>query len=160
MANQKNDSHDWLGDAAECLVRYCFSQADYGVFGSSMWGPDCFAIGLKPENRDCKFFIEVKSSNGGKWRHLHTLLKKSMNRRAKSKKMATRNIFPVPDILAGVLLSPAGMGLSIKFWALNEEGEPFVLHDSEDTDMCHVYSNKEDLKKWLKSLDRKVRNHN
>jgi len=31
---KQNGSHDWLGDAAENYVRYCFAREGYEVFGA------------------------------------------------------------------------------------------------------------------------------
>lgn len=40
MSHQKDDSHDWLGDAAENYVRYCFARDGFEVFGSGKWAAD------------------------------------------------------------------------------------------------------------------------
>lgn len=55
----QNDSHDWLGDAAEDYVRYCFAREGFEVFGSGKWSTD-MAVRDRETNR--WYRVEVKST--------------------------------------------------------------------------------------------------
>ena len=57
---KQNDSHDWLGDAAEAYVRYCFAADDFEVFGSGKWAVDA-AVRDRESGRWWR--VEVKSTD-------------------------------------------------------------------------------------------------
>lgn len=57
-----NESHDWLGDAAENYVRYLFAREGFQVFAGSKWGADLAVHKLS--NPDRWWRIEVRSTDG------------------------------------------------------------------------------------------------
>lgn len=74
---EQNDSHDWLGDAAEAYVRYCFASEGFEVFGSGKWAADAAVHDLKS---DKWWRVAVKSTDHPKkqvgGRGLNTLIDK------------------------------------------------------------------------------------
>lgn len=60
MTHQQNDSHDWLGDAAENYVRYCFAREGFEVFGAGKWSTDC---AVHDKETDKWYRVEVKSTD-------------------------------------------------------------------------------------------------
>ena len=121
MANQKDDSHDWLGDAAENLVRYHFSRAGYDVYGSSKWGADICVVG-KPtqsgQDGPRVIFVEVKSTDSPKksWQNIK-------NSRSVRKKVKGRKF----NILVGVKFSLKGQ--AIRLWKLKDGKYEKKWHD-------------------------------
>lgn len=60
MNYKQNDSHDWLGDAAEDYVRYCFARENFEVFGGGKWSTDCAVR----DRETAKWYrVEVKSTD-------------------------------------------------------------------------------------------------
>jgi len=59
---EQNESHDWLGEAAENYVRYLFAREGFQVFAGSKWGAD-LAI-HRPGNLKKWWRIEVRSTDG------------------------------------------------------------------------------------------------
>lgn len=59
-----NESHDWLGEAAENYVRYLFACEGFQVFAGSKWGAD-LAI-HRPGNTKRWWRIEVRSTDRNK----------------------------------------------------------------------------------------------
>lgn len=57
---KQNDSHDWLGDAAENYVRYCFAREGFEVFGAGKWATDC---AVHDKQTDKWYRVEVKSTD-------------------------------------------------------------------------------------------------
>lgn len=62
MSNQQDDSHDWLGDAAENYVRYCFARDGFEVFGSGKWPADLIARHTELDEKKW-WRVEVKSGH-------------------------------------------------------------------------------------------------
>ena len=63
MANQKDDSHDWLGDCAEKYVAYLLSKVrGISVTQGSKWGVDIVAR----EGRKRAWAFEVRSTDRNK----------------------------------------------------------------------------------------------
>jgi len=62
MSHQQDDSHDWLGDAVESYVRYCFARDGFEVFGAGKWAADLIVrnTGLDEEKW---WRVEVKSGH-------------------------------------------------------------------------------------------------
>lgn len=74
--------HDWLGDAAENLVRYYFACEDFEVFGGNKWGADIVGYDKQLSFDERKWWkIEVKSTDriAGPFHHanLETLARKA-----------------------------------------------------------------------------------
>lgn len=58
---EQNESHDWLGEAAENYVRYLFAREGFRVFAGSKWGADLAVHEMhKPNKWWC---IEVRSTD-------------------------------------------------------------------------------------------------
>lgn len=58
---KQDDRHDWLGDAAESYVAYCFASAQgFEVFGAGKWTADIVVHDTKD---DRWWRIEVKSTD-------------------------------------------------------------------------------------------------
>ena len=80
----QTESTDWLGEAAECLVRYVIAEAlrrtkkeksgknhiPYWVFGASKWGSDIAVIESAGRVQKLVCLIEVKSGGIGSWKKL------------------------------------------------------------------------------------------
>lgn len=60
----QNESHDWLGEAAENYVRYVLAHEGFIVFAGSKWGADCAVY--HPSNPNKWWRIEVRSTNKNK----------------------------------------------------------------------------------------------
>ena len=58
---KQNESHDWLGEAAENYVRYLFAREGFQVFAGSKWGADCSIH--YPGNTKKWWRIEVRSTD-------------------------------------------------------------------------------------------------
>ena len=56
----QNESHDWLGDAAENYVRYCFAREGFEVFGSGKWSTD---MAVRDRMTNKWYRVEVKSTD-------------------------------------------------------------------------------------------------
>ena len=96
----QNESHDWLADAAESLVRYYFAKRGYYVYGSGKWGADCV---LQDRKTGKMLTIEVKrSETKGSDKKIHARLKKSLKEKLKKLEVKVR-----PDLYAEVRLKRA-----------------------------------------------------
>lgn len=60
LMHQKDERHDWLGDAAESYVRYLFACEGFHVYGASKWHADIAAYDPK---RKKWWRVEVKSTD-------------------------------------------------------------------------------------------------
>jgi hypothetical protein len=58
---KQNESHDWLGEAAENYVRYLFAREGFQVFAGSKWGADLAVHELNKADRWWR--IEVRSTD-------------------------------------------------------------------------------------------------
>ncbi len=120
MSNQNNESHDWFGDAAESLVRYCFVKEGFFAYGSSKWGADCIIEDMKSGR---KLSVEVKSTDRSNRTHTQLVktLKKKLNKSVK------------PDIYAEVRLESRptikdGFPISISLWKIDKDNGCLVKH--------------------------------
>ena len=119
----QNESHDWLGDAAESLVRYYFAQRGFYAYGAGKWGVDCVVQDRKTGKM---LAVEVKSTDG----------KKSKNYllRSLKKKLDKIEVEARPDIYAEVRLKKnessydrqeginnVNMGFNISIWGIDKE---------------------------------------
>jgi len=76
--NKQTEAHDWLGDAAESLVRYYFAKRGFYAYGSGKWGVDCV---LQNKESGKMLTIEVKSTDTNKSsRDLLKSLKKKLEK--------------------------------------------------------------------------------
>lgn len=62
MPEPQNESHDWLGEAAESYVRYLFAREGFQVFAGSKWGADLAVHEMKRPDKWWR--IEVRSTDG------------------------------------------------------------------------------------------------
>ena len=93
--HEHNESHDWLGDAAECLVRYYFAKANCTVYGSSKRGADCMVVG-RDTNKSIRCVpIEIKSTDCHGWEYLKRQLKNKIKRKMKSGNHSGVNDFKI-----------------------------------------------------------------
>lgn len=118
--SQDNESHDWFGDAAESLVRYCFVKEGFFAYGSSKWGADCVIEDMKSGR---KLSIEVKSTDRSNRTHTQLVrtLKKKLNKPAK------------PDIYAEVRLESKptiknSFPISISLWKIDKDNNCIIKH--------------------------------
>lgn len=57
---KQDDRHDWLGDAAEAYVKYCFAcEGGFEIFSAGKWTPD---VVVRDTAVDKWWRIEVKST--------------------------------------------------------------------------------------------------
>ena len=56
---KQTDAHDWLGDAAEALVRCLLARDGLDVYGAGKWLPDVVVV--EPRSRKA-FLVEVRST--------------------------------------------------------------------------------------------------
>ena len=112
----QNESHDWLADAAESLVRYYFAKTGrYYTFGSSKWGADCV---LQDKKTGKMLTVEVKSTDSNR---THAYLCRSLK-----KKLAKMELRSRPDMYAEVRLKEDSrdcnsMKIEICFWKINKD---------------------------------------
>lgn len=72
----QNESHDWLADAAESLVRYYFAKTGkYYTYGAGKWGADCV---LQDKETGKMLTVEVKSTDSNNKKPLIRSLKKKI----------------------------------------------------------------------------------
>ena len=118
----QNESHDWLGDSAESLVRYYFAKKGYCVYGSGKWGADCV---LQDRKTGKMLTVEVKSSDSkGSDGRIRAKLKRSLMEKLKKMEAKVR-----PDLYAEVRLkkraedtqeSRETNDISIQIWGINK----------------------------------------
>jgi len=59
--NLQDESHDWLGDAAENYIRYVFAREGFRVFAGSKWGAD---LAVYYANEPSQWWrIEIRSTD-------------------------------------------------------------------------------------------------
>ena len=75
---QQTEAHDWLGEAAESIVRYYFSRIGLYAYGASRWGGD--AVIQEPITGKM-LVIEIKSTDReGSSNRLKRSLKKKLSK--------------------------------------------------------------------------------
>lgn len=62
---EMNESHDWLGEAAEHYVRYILAREGFLVFAGSKWDADCAFY--RKDNPSRWWKIEVRSTDTRRW---------------------------------------------------------------------------------------------
>lgn len=118
----QNESHDWLADAAESLVRYYFAKRGYYTYGSAKWGADCV---LQDRKTGKMWTVEVKSSNSkSSDKLIHKRLKGALKEKLKKMEVKAR-----PDLYAEVRLrstatdskeSRENNDISIQIWGIDK----------------------------------------
>lgn len=119
----QNESHDWLGEAAESLVRYYFAKRGFYAYGAGKWGSDCVVQDRKTGKM---LTVEVKSTDGDK---SSTCLVRSLKKKLNKIESEAR-----PDIYAEVRFkrnvgdsdrlkgsNSSAMEFKIVFWGIDKE---------------------------------------
>ena len=67
MTSTQNESHDWLGEAAEKYVAYLLSkEKGFSIAQGSKWGVDIIVRDLNSKSRDKIWAFEVRSTDRNK----------------------------------------------------------------------------------------------
>ena len=143
LKNIQNESHDWLADAAESLVRYYFSKSGkYYTYGAGKWGPDCV---LQDKKTGRMRTVEVKSSDSkDSDKKIHARLKKCLK-----KKLEKINLKVWPDHYAEVRkvanidkLDKAGtvkIEFEISFWDINKKTKDITPSKAKAISLARRY---------------------
>lgn len=122
---RQNESHDWLADAAESLVRYYFADRGYFVYGAGKWGADCV---IQDKKTGKMLTVEVKSSNNeGNDERIHARLVRGLE-----KKLTKIEVVKVrPDKYAEVRLKrvktdPNRYDISIEIYDIDKAKKTIV----------------------------------
>ena len=93
----QNESHDWLADAAESLVRYYFAKRGYCVYGAGKWAGDAV---IQDKKTGKMLTVEVKSTDSeSSDKKIHARLNKILKEKLEKIEVKAR-----PDIYAEVRL--------------------------------------------------------
>jgi len=75
---KQTESHDWLGEAAECLARYYLTKdSNFTAFGAGKWGPDILLLDKKGKTI---VLVEVRSTDKNRWPKLTSKIKQKIRK--------------------------------------------------------------------------------